>query len=92
MLIKIDFIKTKTKEELYAQLQKELDLPLHFGKNLDALADVISGEVSLPLKIHFINMDLPQLEDFSDVIGTLKDLNENLEDFQFRYAIRPFGF
>jgi len=92
MLVKIDFIKIKTKEELYAKLKEELKLPLHFGENLDALADVISGEVSLPLKIHFINMDLPQLEEFSDEIGTLRDLNNEMDDFQFRYAIKPFGF
>ncbi|HLS31078.1 MAG TPA: barstar family protein [Flavobacteriaceae bacterium] len=88
MQIKIDFLNIKSMEDFYAQLQKELDLPEHFGKNMDALSDVISGEVKLPLKIHFINMELSQLEEFQELIQTMKSLEEEVEEFTFRYAIK----
>lgn len=88
MQIKIDFQNIKSMEDFYAQLQNELELPEHFGKNLDALSDVISGEVELPLNIHFINLELTQLEDFQKLIETMKDLEQKIEEFSFRYAIK----
>lgn len=91
MQIKIDFLNIKSMEDIYAQLEKELELPSHFGENLDALSDVISGEVKLPLSIHFINMDLPQLEEFEKLNNTMRDLEQEVEGFSFRYAIKGFG-
>lgn len=88
MQINIDFLNIKSMEDFYAQLKKELELPEHFGKNLDALSDVISGDVELPLKIHFINMELTQLEEFQELIETMKNLEQEVEGFTFRYAIK----
>lgn len=38
-------------DELYAQLSTQLLLPAHFGKNLDALWDVLSTDLPGPLEI-----------------------------------------
>lgn len=88
MKITIDFCSIKTYSDFYEQLKENIDLPDYFGNNLDALYDVISGDVALPLEIHFIKMSLNQLEEFSDLLDTMKELELELEDFIFRYAIR----
>lgn len=88
MKITIDFCSIKTYSDFYEQLKENIDLPDYFGNNLDALYDVISGDVALPLEIHFIKMNLNQLEEFSDLLDTMKELELELEEFIFRYAIR----
>lgn len=88
MKITIDFCAIKTYADFYEQLKQKIELPDYFGDNLDALYDVISGEVSLPMEIHFINMSLDQLEEFSNLLNTMKDLEQEIEDLIFRYSIR----
>lgn len=87
MQINIDFSDLENMSDFYEILKQELSLPNYFGENLDALFDVISGDVELPLHIHFINMNLEQLENFSSLIDTMKDLEREVEGFTFRYAI-----
>ena len=43
MEIYIDFLEIGDYEDFYAQLKEKLTLPEHFGDNLDALFDVITG-------------------------------------------------
>lgn len=88
MTVQIDFSKIQNMEAFYDELQNQINLPDYFGRNLDALYDMVSGELELPLNIHFINMNLDQLETFDSLIQTMCDLQEELEEFGFRYAIR----
>ncbi len=41
----------RTPAAIYDHLARELDLPPHFGRNLDALWDVLTGEVAGPVRI-----------------------------------------
>ena len=41
----IDFTDIGDYEDFYVQLKEKIKLPDHFGDNLDALSDVISGEL-----------------------------------------------
>ncbi len=41
----------RTPEAIYDRLAGELDLPPHFGRNLDALWDVLTAEVEGPVRI-----------------------------------------
>ena len=65
-------------------------MPEHFGDNLDALYDSITGDVELPLHIEFVNMSVEQLEDFEDLLTTLEEADEELEDFTFAYYLEQY--
>ena len=85
--IYIDFTDIGDVEDFYQQLKEKLILPETFGDNLDALFDSITGFVELPLHIEFVNMNVEQLEDFEDLLTTLEDAEEELEDFTFSYYL-----
>ncbi len=42
---------TKSLDEVYDILARDLALPEHFGRNLDALYDALTGDVAGPLEI-----------------------------------------
>lgn len=87
MEIYIDFTDLGDYEDFYVQLKEKLELPETFGDNLDALNDVITGFVALPLHIEFVNMSVEQLEIFEDLLLTLEDIEEELDDFTFAYYL-----
>lgn len=88
-----DFNEISTVSEFYDSFEEKLDLPSFFGRNLDALYDVISGDLPLPLEIEFINLDLLQLEEFQEIIDVFTDAAETIEGFSFVSRIRPhYGF
>ncbi|MGO4710565.1 barstar family protein [Chryseobacterium sp. 2TAF14] len=84
--IYIDFTEIGDYEDFYTQLKEKIKLPEHFGDNLDALSDVISGELEMPLHIEFVNMSVDQLEMFEDLLTTLEDAEEEVEDFRRSFA------
>lgn len=88
--IYIDFTDIGDYEDFYAQLKEKIKLPEHFGDNLDALSDVITGELEMPLHIEFVNMTVDQLEIFEDLLLTLEDAEEEMEDFTFTYFLEQY--
>jgi ribonuclease inhibitor len=88
--IYIDFADLGDYEDFYTQLKEKLELPAHFGDNLDALSDVISGELKLPLHLEFVNMSVDQLEIFEDLLTTLEDVEDDVEDFSFAYYLEQY--
>ena len=90
MEIYIDFLEIGDYEDFYAQLKEKLPLPEHFGDNLDALFDVITGELEMPLHIEFVNMSVEQLEIFEDLLTTLEDAEDEVEDFTFAYYLEQY--
>ncbi|UOU96802.1 barstar family protein [Chryseobacterium daecheongense] len=88
--IYIDFTDIGDYDDFYAQLKEKLTLPEHFGDNLDALYDVITGELEMPLHIEFVNMSVDQLEIFEDLLTTLEDAEEELESFTFTYYLEQY--
>ncbi|MCA6067519.1 barstar family protein [Chryseobacterium sp. RG1] len=88
--IYIDFTDIGDYEDFYAQLKEKLPLPEHFGENLDALADVITGELEMPLHLEFVNMSIDQLEIFEDLLATLEDIEDEIEDFTFTYYLEQY--
>lgn len=87
MEIYIDFTDLGDYEDFYVQLKEKLELPETFGDNLDALNDVITGFVALPLHIEFVNMSVEQLEIFEDLLLTLEEIEEELNNFTFAYYL-----
>jgi len=90
MEIYIDFLEIGDYEDFYAQLKEKLTLPDHFGDNLDALFDVITGELEMPLHLEFVNMSVEQLEIFEDLLTTLEDAEEEVEGFTFSYYLEQY--
>ena len=90
MEVYIDFLEIGDYEDFYAQLKEKLTLPEHFGDNLDALFDVITGELEMPLHLEFVNMSVEQLEIFEDLLTTLEDAEDEVEDFTFSYYLEQY--
>ncbi len=86
----IDFSEIGDYEDFYTQLKEKLTLPEYFGDNLDALFDSITGDVELPLHIEFVNMSVDQLETFEDLLTTLEDAEDEVEDFSFSYYLEQY--
>ena len=90
MEVYIDFLEIGDYEDFYAQLKEKLTLPEHFGDNLDALFDVITGELEMPLHLEFVNTSVEQLEIFEDLLTTLEDAEDEVEDFTFAYYLEQY--
>ncbi|EJL73590.1 barstar family protein [Chryseobacterium populi] len=88
--IYIDFTEIGDYDDFYMQLKEKITLPEHFGDNLDALYDVITGSLEMPLDLEFVNMTVDQLEIFEDLLTTLEDAEEQLEDFTFTYYLEQY--
>ena len=90
MEVYIDFLEIGDYEDFYAQLKEKLTLPEHFGDNLDALFDIITGELEMPLHLEFVNLSVEQLEIFEDLLTTLEDAEEEVEGFTFSYYLEQY--
>ena len=88
--IYIDFSEIGDEEDFFAQLREKLSLPEHFGNNLDALYDTITGDLEMPLRIEFVNMNVKQLEHFEDLLTTLEDAEDETEGFSFAYFLEQY--
>ena len=88
--IYIDFTDIGDYEDFYAQLKEKVTLPEYFGDNLDALSDVITSELEMPLDLEFVNMTVDQLEIFEDLLTTLEDAEDEMEDFSFTYYLEQY--
>ncbi|MCD1116613.1 barstar family protein [Chryseobacterium turcicum] len=88
--IYIDFTEIGDYEDFYTQLKEKVKLPEHFGDNLDALSDVISGDLEMPLHLEFVNMSVDHLELFEDLLTTLEDAEDEVEDFTFTYYLEQY--
>lgn len=88
--ILINFENLGDYEDFYTELKSKLELPEYFGDNLDALSDVISSGLELPLHLEFVNMSVDQLETFEDLLTTLENVEDEVEDFTFSYFLEQY--
>ena len=75
--------KTASAEDFYAALERQLELPGYFGRNLDALWDVLTGDVAGPLEIVWQDADLSRQimgDEFHDITALLLEVAEERED------------
>ncbi|WP_300598684.1 barstar family protein [Niabella sp.] len=84
-----DFDRIGTEEDFYKTAVKQLALPDFFGNNLDALYDVLTGSIELPVTIQFVHLSLGQLEKFDAIITVFEDAAVALEDdLIFEYYLK----
>jgi ribonuclease inhibitor len=71
-------------DDFYDQLSIGLGMPHHFGRNLDALWDVLSADVRGPIEILWKKTDLSRNQmgrDFDQVVSLMRDLEKVRSDF-----------
>ena len=76
----------RTLAQFYDELARQFAFPPHFGRNLDALWDVLSGEVAGPFEIVWEGSAQAQANlgvDFAKLIILLNDLAAERDDFTF---------
>lgn len=88
--IYIDFSQIGDEEDFYIQLKEKINLPLDFGENLDALYDIATGFWELPMKLEWVNLSVNQLEIFDEMIATLEDAENEVEEFHFTYFLEQY--
>jgi ribonuclease inhibitor len=82
--IYFDFDKIATNQDFYAQLSEQLQLPEHFGNNLDALYDILTGYLELPVMFYFNNMADDKRSAFEELLAALDDAEDKTHG-QFSY-------
>ena len=87
MILVIDGSKIKTSELLHEYLKHNLNLPDYYGRNLDALWDMLSAWVSFPLIIIIKNSDLMEKnlghDYFCKIINLMQRAEEELKGFNY---------
>ena len=74
----------RTLAQFYDELARQLAFPPHFGRNLDALWDVLTGEVAGPFEIVWEGSAQANLgADYSRLVALLNDLATERDDFTF---------
>jgi len=82
-------------------LADKLALPEHYGHNLDALWDCLTGELALPLSIVWVNDELSEQEgkqadeqnsqamsfSYNAIISLLEEAAEEVEELSFQYIV-----
>jgi ribonuclease inhibitor len=68
----------------YDEIARQLSFPPHFGRNLDALWDVLVADVEGPVELVWNEADLSRRTmgaDFERVLEVLLDAEKEREDF-----------
>lgn len=74
----------RTLAQLYDELERQLTFPPHFGRNLDALWDVLTGEVEGPFEIVWEDSAQANLGvDYAKLIALFNELAAERDDFTF---------
>lgn len=78
-----------TMDAIYTTLQEQLDLPRHFGRNLDALFDALTADVSGPVEIVWKEHAWARAKlgaDYDRLMTTLRDVENERADFTLTLA------
>ncbi|MBD2815394.1 barstar family protein [Xenorhabdus sp. Flor] len=77
--VEFDFDYIPDLETFYSQFKECFDLDDHFGANLDALWDVVTSEIGLPVDINFIRLDVQKRPSFAALVLLFQEAEEELE-------------
>ena len=71
-----DSLHVKSIGELHRELARSLNFSGHYGMNLDALYDCLSGEIALPLRIIWKNYHVTRAKVGKDALKVLKVMKD----------------
>jgi ribonuclease inhibitor len=75
-------------DEFYSQITKKLLFPEHFGRNLDALWDVLTTDIKGPVELAWEDSERSKKsmgKDFEKVAALLRDVEKEREDFKVSF-------
>jgi ribonuclease inhibitor len=78
-----------TMDAIYTALQRDLNLPLHFGRNLDALWDALTVDATGPIEIEWHDHAWARAKlgaDYDRFMATLHDVEKERSDFRLILA------
>ncbi|MEG3132849.1 barstar family protein [Rouxiella sp. T17] len=70
----------------YADFARQFALGEEFGANLDALWDVVTGGIALPIEIDFTHFNAARKRKFGSLVLLFEEAEEELED-ELRFNI-----
>jgi ribonuclease inhibitor len=79
--------KVRSVDVFYDEIARQLAFPEHFGRNLDALWDILSADIEGPIEVVWENPDSSRLSmgrDFDRIVSVLKDVEKSRKDFRLR--------
>lgn len=80
LTISLDFRRLADRDALYQTLAQQSRCPFHFGNNLDALWDWLTGGMALPARIHLRHAaGMEDSEEFAAVLELLEEAAQALE-------------
>lgn len=88
--IEFDFNQIPDLPAFYQQFADKFALGEEFGSNLDALWDVVTGGISLPVEIEFTNLNARGKRRFGAIILLFEEAEEEL-DGSLRFNLREAG-
>ncbi|MFI8417984.1 barstar family protein [Serratia sp. NPDC078593] len=77
--VEFDFSQILDLPAFYRDFAAKFSLGNEFGANLDALWDVVTGDIGLPVEIEFINLDNRRKRRFGAIILLFEEAEEELE-------------
>ena len=75
-------------DEFYGEIAKKLRFPDYFGRNLDALWDVLTTDVKGPVELTWEDSEASKKsmgKDFEKVAALLRDVGKEREDFKVSF-------
>jgi ribonuclease inhibitor len=75
-------------DEFYGEIAKKLRVPEHFGRNLDALWDVLTTDIKGPLELAWEDSEISEKsmgKDFVKVVTLLRDVEKERGDFKVSF-------
>lgn len=86
--VSFDFSQIPDVPTFYRQFAQKFALPESFGENLDALWDVVTGDIALPVEIEFVNLTAHKKRRFGALVLLFEEAEEELEG-DLRFNIPP---
>ncbi len=74
--------------DFYTEIARQLKFPEHFGRNLDALWDVLTTDIGGPIHLLWEDSAISQQGmggDFEKVCALLKEVEKERDDFQVTF-------
>ncbi len=75
-------------DDFYGEIARKLRFPDYFGRNLDALWDVLTTDVKGPVELAWEDSEASKKsmgEDFEKVAALLRDVGKEREDFKVTF-------
>lgn len=86
--VSFDFSEIPDFPAFYRQFAQKFALPDGFGENLDALWDVVTGGIGLPVEVEFVNLSAHKKRRFGALVLLFEEAEEELEGDLY-FNIRP---